>query len=98
MRLALRAWGLATPDDFQGEAGAEAYWTLPRFLATVQALGPGTTELMCHPGETPSHIQSGYAAQRRVELEALTSPVAKAALQASGVLLVDFGALGRPPF
>jgi len=93
MRAALHAHGVATPDDFAGEAGGEAYWTLPRFLAALEALCPGTTEFMCHPGEPPTHVQSGYAAQRRVELDTFTSPEARAALERTGTVLVDFRTL-----
>ncbi len=96
MRAVLHARGLATPDAFLGEAGTDAYWTLARFLAVVQALGEGTTEVMCHPGEVPSHVQSGYAAQRRVELDTFTAPEARAALERAQVRLVDFRALGSP--
>jgi predicted glycoside hydrolase/deacetylase ChbG (UPF0249 family) len=94
MRAALRAALVRTPDHFLGEAGAEAYWTLPRFLAAVDALEPGTTEMMCHPGEPPSHVVSGYSLQRRVELETFTAPEARAALLRGGVELSHFGALG----
>ncbi len=96
MRAALHGRGVASPDAFLGEAGRQAYWTLPRLLHAVQALGEGTTEVMCHPGEAPSHVQSGYAAQRRVELDTFTAPEARAALQRAGVVLVDFRALGPP--
>jgi len=96
MRAALRARGVPTPDAFLGEAGPTAYWTLQRFLACVPGLEEGTTEAMCHPGETPSHVQSGYAAQRRVELDTFTAPEARAALARAGVVLVDFRALTAP--
>ncbi|MGO9829839.1 MAG: carbohydrate deacetylase [Myxococcaceae bacterium] len=94
MRAALRAHGVASPEHFVGEAGGEAFWTLPRFLAALEALSVGTTEFMCHPGEPPTHVQSGYAAQRQVELDTLTSPQARAGLERAGVVLVDFRALG----
>jgi predicted glycoside hydrolase/deacetylase ChbG (UPF0249 family) len=97
MRAALRAQGVATPDHFCGEAGSEAYWTLPRFLAALQALEPGTTELMCHPGEPPSQVASGYGVQRRVELETFTSPLAHEALARVGIALCDFSALAPHP-
>jgi len=93
MRTVLRALGVATPDHFVGEAGREPYWTLPRFLSALQALPEGTTELMCHPGETPSHVQSGYAAQRQVELDTFTAAEAGAALERLGVVLCDFTTL-----
>jgi chitin disaccharide deacetylase len=93
MRATVRAHGVATTDAFLGEAGREAYWTLPRFLAALSALQEGTTELMCHPGESPSEVVSGYASQRQVELETLTSAEARRVLEGAGLLLCDFRAL-----
>jgi len=96
MRRKLAAHGVSTPGHFLGEAGAEPYWTLPRLLAAIEALPDGTTELMCHPGETPSEVRSGYSTQREVELRTLLSPEARAALERAGVVLADFRALAPP--
>jgi chitin disaccharide deacetylase len=96
MRSTLQARGLRTPDRFVGDAGAEAYWTQDRFAEALAALRPGTTEWMCHPGHLPTHVRSGYAAQRVVELETLGSPRARAALEQAGVELVSFAALSSP--
>jgi predicted glycoside hydrolase/deacetylase ChbG (UPF0249 family) len=96
MRATLRAQGVATTEHFVGEAGNEAYWTLARFLAALAALEPGTTELMCHPGEPPSQVTSGYGQQRLVELDTFTSALARAALLRTDVELSDFSALAPP--
>jgi len=96
MRATLAAHGVPTPDHFVGEAGAEPYWTLPRFLDAVDALETGLTELMCHPGETPRTVRSGYAGQREVELATLVAPEARAALERAGVVLADFRTLAQP--
>jgi predicted glycoside hydrolase/deacetylase ChbG (UPF0249 family) len=93
MRAVLRTHGVPTTEHFIGEAGAEPWWTLPRFLAAVDALEHGTTELMCHPGEVPSHVRSGYSTQREVELLTVLAPEARAALERAGVVLADFRAL-----
>jgi chitin disaccharide deacetylase len=90
MRVWLRACGLRVTDHFIGDAGAEPYWTLGRFLRAVEALAPGTTELMCHPGFLPTHVRTGYAEQRVVELQTLTSAEARAALEGAGVDLATF--------
>jgi len=97
MRAFLRKQGVLTTDNFVGEAGAEAYWTLPRFLNTLKTLPEGTTELMCHPGEPPSQVASGYAQQRKVELLTFTSQEARAALEAAGVELLSFAGLRQGP-
>jgi predicted glycoside hydrolase/deacetylase ChbG (UPF0249 family) len=86
MRLAIRARGVATNDVFLGEAGARAFWTEVEFerqLARVPA--EGLVELMCHPGYAPSHVPSGYSAQREVELATFTSPRARQALGDAGL-------------
>ncbi len=94
MRAALRARGVATNDAFVGDAGAQAYWTLPRLEQALRTLPrEGVTELMCHPGFSPSHVRSGYAAQRETELETFCSPQSRALLDAAGVALTDFSAV-----
>jgi predicted glycoside hydrolase/deacetylase ChbG (UPF0249 family) len=93
MRTALRARGIRTTDHFVGEAGGEPYWTAVRFSGAVAALEPGTTEWMCHPGHLPTHVKSGYAGQRVVELETLGRPGARAELERAGVELVSFAAV-----
>lgn len=95
MRRWLRARGIPTPDHFGGDAGSEGYWTHSRWREALRDAGVGVTELMCHPGLRPSHVQSGYGPQREVELATFTSPDARAALQESGVELTDFRALPR---
>lgn len=90
-RAALRAEGIRTPDAFVGDVGAEPYWTADRLVAAVGALGPGTTELMCHPGEPMGPLPGlVYTAQRATELAALTDSRLPAALAAAGVRLVTF--------
>ncbi|HYX90340.1 MAG TPA: ChbG/HpnK family deacetylase [Myxococcaceae bacterium] len=93
MRAVLRRADLLTNDHFIGDAGTAAYWTLERFAHKVALLQPGVTDLMCHPGYAPSHVKSGYAAQREVELATLTDPRARELLDRSGARLADYSAL-----
>jgi predicted glycoside hydrolase/deacetylase ChbG (UPF0249 family) len=96
MRAALLKHGVMTNDHFFGDAGESAYWTLERFEAQVKALPKsGVIELMCHPGYAPVQIQSGYSAQREVELETFTSPSAAAALERLEILPVSWGTAFR---
>lgn len=91
IRAALRAEGVPTPDAFLGDVSAEPYWTADRLLAAAVALGPGVTELMCHPGESMGPLPGlFYTAQRATELAALTDPRLPAALAGAGVRLVTF--------
>jgi predicted glycoside hydrolase/deacetylase ChbG (UPF0249 family) len=86
MRATLRAYGVETNDAFLGDAGAEAYWTLERFEAHLDALpAEGLVEFMCHPGYRPTHVKSSYGTQREVELSTFVDPRAKAALAARGL-------------
>jgi predicted glycoside hydrolase/deacetylase ChbG (UPF0249 family) len=98
MRAKLRGQGVATTEYFLGEAGTEAYWTLERFLSAVETLQAGITEMMCHPGEPPSQVVSGYSRQRLVELATFTSAEARIALERAGVVVEDYAALapGQP--
>jgi predicted glycoside hydrolase/deacetylase ChbG (UPF0249 family) len=95
MRDALRARGVRTPDHFIGDAGTQAHWTLDQLFASLEALAPGLTELMCHPGLSPSAVKSGYSAQREVELATFLHPSAREALDRAGVRLSTFDALAQ---
>jgi predicted glycoside hydrolase/deacetylase ChbG (UPF0249 family) len=93
MRRALRRDGIATPDNFLGDAAQEPYWTIARLRDAVEELPEGVTELMCHPGYSPSAIPSGYSAQREVELRTFTHSSAVALLRRSGVKVANFTVL-----
>jgi len=88
MRAQVRALRVKTNDAFLGDAGTDAYWTLERWREQLDAAPrDGVVELMCHPGYTPSHVKSGYGAQREVELATFVSPEARAALTERGLVL-----------
>jgi predicted glycoside hydrolase/deacetylase ChbG (UPF0249 family) len=82
MRVALRKLKAVTNDHFVGDAGVAAYWTLERLERQLEELPKsGVIELMCHPGYAPKLIESGYSAQREVELLTFTNPSAMAWLE-----------------
>lgn len=91
MRQFLRAAGVRVTDAFVGDAGEEAYWTSERLAAALARIGPGVTELMCHPGYRPVAVTSGYAEQREVELR--TFAHAAAVAREHEIELIDFGGL-----
>jgi hypothetical protein len=94
MRRELEAQGVATNAHFVGDAGAEAYWTLERFEASVATLpASGVIELMCHPGYPPEAVKSGYAAQREVELATFLHPRAREVLAQAGLTPTGFSVL-----
>jgi hypothetical protein len=95
MRASLARWGVRTNDDFIGDAGPAAYWTLEQLEADLAKVRDGVTELMCHPGYAPVKVQSGYAAQREVELRTFADPRAREAIRRAGIVLADWRALRR---
>jgi predicted glycoside hydrolase/deacetylase ChbG (UPF0249 family) len=90
----LRREGIPTTDrfceDFFGPGA-----TVEALARIIAGVGPGTTELMCHPGVVDDLLRQGssYAEPRAAELVALTSAEARQTLQATGVKLADFTAL-----
>ena len=61
----------------------------------INNLPDGTTEIMCHPGYTDEVFakESVYNDQRDRELEILTDPSIKEAIQANGIQLITFAEL-----
>jgi predicted glycoside hydrolase/deacetylase ChbG (UPF0249 family) len=96
-RARFRDANVRTPDRFVREYQHAGRIGLERLQALLEVLAEeaGTTELMCHPGEPDAALLSlsGYAAERGVELEALTDPTVRAAIERLGIELVDFRAL-----
>jgi hypothetical protein len=88
----LRSAGVATTAAFvERFFGEEARLeTLLEILAAVQ---PGVTELMCHPARVDQELRAGstYVGERERELEVLTHPEARRAVEAEGIRLVHFG-------
>ena len=63
-----------------------------RLLALLDALEPGTTELMVHPGYPDASLSEwvGYTAGRERELAALTSAAVRARLDRGDIELIGF--------
>ncbi len=92
----LRRAGVATADAFvERFFGAEARLDVLREI--LASLGPGMTELMCHPAQVdaPLRAESTYLDDRERELAVLTDPEARRAVEAAGVRLVHFGTAPR---
>jgi len=53
-------------------------------------IGPGITELSCHPGYVDADLASGYAAERTVELRTLCDPIIRRRLSDLAVRLVNY--------
>jgi chitin disaccharide deacetylase len=65
---------------------------LVRMLTTE--IGPGVTELGCHPGYVEEDFQSSYSVERETELRTLCDPAVRRAIEDEGIALIDFRALG----
>ena len=90
----LRRAGIATTDGFvERFFGAEARLEVLREI--LGALGPGATELMCHPALVDDELRgtSSYAEERAQELVVLTHPEARELVEAAGLRLVHFGGM-----
>ena len=78
---------------FHGQTGKGK--TLPKAITPdaltriVSALGPGTTELACHPG-LDDESGSVYAIERNLEVAALCDPGVHATIEACDITLASF--------
>lgn len=87
--------GIPTPDAFL-EGFFDRSATSEDLLKILCEVGPGVTELMCHPARVDEELRAGssYAEVRDREREILTHPETRAAIQSLGIRLVHFGDLG----
>jgi predicted glycoside hydrolase/deacetylase ChbG (UPF0249 family) len=94
-RARLRAAGVTVAETFLGDADRRPAWTLAALLAALEGVGEGTTELMAHPGHSPSHARTSFGAEREVELSALCAPAARALVARRGISLGSYRDLVR---
>jgi len=96
-RARFRDAGVRTPDRFVREYQHTGKIGRERLIGLLVALSEdaGVVELMCHPGEPDEALLSGssYAAERGVELEALTDPSVRATIARLRIELVDYRAV-----
>lgn len=95
IRERLRHEGLTTNDHFIDsffDSGA----TQENLVAQLGRLEAGVTELMCHPAlvDDALRVSSSYAEPRARELAILSDVETRATLQACGIQLVSWSALG----
>ena len=97
-RDALRAAGVRTTDHlvsdvYSGEDG------LQRLTAHLADLGPGVTELICHPGHADEVLRtiSPWVEERERELRVFTDRAPLRAITAAGLQLVSFRDVRLPP-
>jgi predicted glycoside hydrolase/deacetylase ChbG (UPF0249 family) len=90
----LRDRGLAHPDFFESRFFGRGSVGLEHLLDLLDALPPGTSELMCHPGFADADLShSTYRHERELELETLTNSGLRAELVQRGIHLATFASL-----
>ena len=85
--------GLRTSDHFRGLRLMGRHLTPDALIATLRALPPGTTELMCHPARPDDELArfTSYTGDRAVELATLTDPRVLQAVEEQGIVLTTHG-------
>ncbi len=95
--LARRPTGLRSTGHFLGLA-LTGKMTRDSLAAELRRIRPGLTELMCHPGRYDADLESAptrLKRQRQEELTALTAPEIRALLEANGIELTSYRAIGK---
>jgi predicted glycoside hydrolase/deacetylase ChbG (UPF0249 family) len=64
-------------------------------LTIMKSLGPGVSEISCHPGRMESRRDAQYNREREVELQSLCDAKVKASIAAEGIRLISFREYGR---
>jgi predicted glycoside hydrolase/deacetylase ChbG (UPF0249 family) len=92
--------GVVYCGDFHGQSGrAETVLdaiTPEALFNIVAALGPGTTELACHPG-LDDESGSVYGRERDEEVAVLCNPAVRAAIEDRGISLTSFRGVTPDP-
>ena len=92
LRLKLNAAGARTTDNFVGFA-LTGYLDEAKLLALIPQLAGGITELMCHPGYCREELRASRTRlqqSRETELNALTAPAVRAAIDSSNIQLANY--------
>jgi hopanoid biosynthesis associated protein HpnK len=95
LRREVEKHGLRTPDGCFGVL-VTGVLTLDLFFEIAAAIPEGTWEFVCHPGYNDAdlnQVRTRLRASREQELQVLTSPEARDALQRRGVQLISYDEL-----
>lgn len=86
-----------TTDHFAGFQITGRFRT-SELIALIRALPEGSTELMCHPGRCTGELRNARTRlkeSREAELEALTAPETRQAVEETGIELVNYRMLDK---
>jgi predicted glycoside hydrolase/deacetylase ChbG (UPF0249 family) len=64
-------------------------------LTLLRSLGPGISEVSCHPGYLEARADAQYNREREVELRSLCDAKVRAAIAEEGIRLISFREYGR---
>jgi predicted glycoside hydrolase/deacetylase ChbG (UPF0249 family) len=64
-------------------------------LAILRSLGPGVSEVSCHPGHVETRPDAQYNREREVELRSLCDAQVRAAIAEEGIRLISFREYAR---
>ena len=61
----------------------------------AEEVGPGFTELSCHPGYMDPGFETSYAIEREMELQTLCSPIIRQAVENYRITLINYNELNE---
>jgi predicted glycoside hydrolase/deacetylase ChbG (UPF0249 family) len=80
--------------DFYGQwddGETHAEWISPRnLIRMLEDIGPGVTELSCHPGLCDPALDSPYHRERQLELRTLCDPIVRRHVEESDLVLINY--------
>jgi chitin disaccharide deacetylase len=91
-----QAHGILSPQRFWGVA-ATGHLNRDRVLATIRSIPEGVNEFMCHPGQYDEELERSATrlkGSRETEVQALTDPVVRTAVEEQGIKLISYRDLG----
>lgn len=94
----LPAHGCRLTDHFSG-FGITGRYDAQNLIELIRSLPEGSTEFMCHPGFCGPELRAAETRlkeSRKQELDALTDPAVREALQAGGVRLTNYREMLQP--
>jgi len=65
---------------------------IQKLVQSINSLGTGITELVCHPGWTNNRLHDPYRMQRNIEVKTFTSTAIKKAIEQKRIVVINFTA------
>lgn len=87
-----QAHGILSPQRLWGVA-ATGHLDRDRVLATIRSMPEGVNEFMCHPGQYDQELERSATRlknARETELQALTDPLVRTAVETQGIKLISY--------